>query len=86
LVRRIDFRTAGNPKEVLNQLFANLGTGSFMGPISSHLEGQLATLKNWAHDEDPRIRSWAEAAITYAEKGVKRQKLLEEEGNSSRLA
>jgi len=50
-----------------------------MGPMSSHLEGQLATLRQWAQDEDPRIRSWAEAAIAYAEKGVKRQKLLEEE-------
>jgi hypothetical protein len=77
---RLLVKIASNPKEVLNQLFANTGTGSFVGLISSHLEGQLATLRNWAQDEDPRIRSWAEAAIVYAEKGVKRQKLLEEEG------
>jgi hypothetical protein len=77
---RLLVKRARNPKEVLNQLFANLGTGSFVGRISSHLEGQLATLRNWAKDEDPRIRSWAETAIANAEKGVKRQKLLEEEG------
>jgi hypothetical protein len=73
-------KRAPNPKEVLDQLFANLGTGSFAGPMSSHLEGQLATLRSWAQDDDPKIRSWAEAAIAYVEKGVKRQKLLEEEG------
>jgi len=78
---RLLVKKASNPKEVLNQLFANVGTGSFVGPISSHLEGQLATLKNWAQDENPTIRSWAEEAITYAEKGVKRQRVLEEEGN-----
>jgi len=78
---RLLVKRAPNPKEVLDQLFANLGTGSFVGPISSHLEGQLATLKKWAQDEEPRIRSWAEAGIAYAEKGVKRQRLLEEEGN-----
>jgi hypothetical protein len=77
---RLLLKIAPNPTEVLNQLFANMGTGSFVGPISSHLEGQLATLKNWAQDEDPRSRSWAEATIAYAETGVKRQKLLEEEG------
>jgi hypothetical protein len=77
---RLLVKKASNPKEVLDQLFANLATGSFVGPISLHLEGQLAILRNWAKDEDPRIRSWAEAAIAHAEKGVKRQKLLEEEG------
>jgi DNA-binding Lrp family transcriptional regulator len=77
---RLLVKTATNPREILNQLFANLQTGGFMGPVSSHLEAQLATLKNWARDKDPTIRSWAEAAIAYAEKGVKRQKLLEEEG------
>ena len=76
---RLLVKRTTNPKEVLDQLFANLGTGSFMGPMSSHLEGQLAILRNWAQDEDPRIRSWSEAAISYAEKGVKRQRLLEEE-------
>jgi hypothetical protein len=77
---RLLVKRATNPKEVLDQLFANLGTGSFMGPMSFHLEGQLATLRNWARDEDAKIRSWAEAAIAYAEKAVKRQRLLEEEG------
>lgn len=81
---RLLVKRAVNPEEVLTQLFANLGTGSFVGPISSHLEEQLAILRNWAQDEDPRIRSWAEAAIAYAEKGVKRQRLLEEEGSSRR--
>jgi hypothetical protein len=78
---RLLVKKASNPKEVLEQLFANVGTGSFVGSISSHLEGQLATLRNWAQDEDTRISSWAEAAIAYAERGVKRQKLLEEEGH-----
>ena len=79
-VARLLVRKADNPKEVLSQLFANLASGTFVGPISSHLEGQLSILKSWAQDEEPRIRSWAEATITSAEKGVKHQKLLEEEG------
>jgi hypothetical protein len=77
---RLLVRKADNPKDVFNQLLANLGTGAFVGPISAHLEGQLSTLRRWAQDEEPRIRSFAEAAIAYAERGVKRQKLLEEEG------
>jgi hypothetical protein len=77
---RLLVKKASNPKEVLDQLFANLGTGTFVGLISSHLEGQLKILRNWAKDEEPRIRSYAETAIAYAEKGVKRQKFLEEEG------
>jgi len=79
-VARLLVRQADNPKEVFNQLLANLGTGAFVGPMSSHLEGQLSTLKSWAQDEEPRIRSYAEAAIVYAEKSVKHQQLLEEEG------
>ena len=77
---RLLVKNATNPKEVLNQLFANLETGSFVGPMSSHLERQLAILRSWAQEADPKIRSWAESAIASAEKGVKRQRLLEEEG------
>jgi hypothetical protein len=71
---------APNPGEVLDQLLGNLQSGSFVGPMSSHLEGHLATLRSWAKDEDPRIRAWAQKAISYAVKGVERQKILEEEG------
>lgn len=71
---------APDPAEVLNRIFANLQSGSFIGPLSSHLEGQLVTLQNWAKDDDPIIRMWAEKAITYAQKSVKHQKLIEEEG------
>jgi len=71
---------APKPAEVLDQLLANLQSGSFVGPMSSHMEGHLARLQNWANDDDPRIRMWAEKAIAYARKDVKRQKLLEEEG------
>jgi hypothetical protein len=70
---------APNSAEILDQLLGNLQSGSFVGPTSSHLEGHLATLRRWAKDEDPRIRAWAEKAIAYAMKGLKRQKLLEEE-------
>jgi len=76
---RLLVKSADKPKEVLDQLFANLMTGTFVGHVSSRLEGQLAILKKWAQDEEPVIRAWAQAAILYAEKGLKRQKLLEEE-------
>jgi hypothetical protein len=76
---RLLVKEAENPKEVLNQFFANLTTGTFVGPMSSHMRDQLSTLKKWALDPEPIIKAWAEGAITSLEKGLKRQALLEEE-------
>jgi hypothetical protein len=72
-------REAPNPKEVLNQIAANLGSCAFTGLISSHMEREVEVLRAWAKDPEPKFRAWARAALTYAEKGVRRQKLLEEE-------
>jgi hypothetical protein len=77
---RLLVKKSREPKEVLDRLLAGLQTGIFVGPMSSHLEGQLETLRNWAKDDDPRIRAWAEKTIAHAAKSVKRQKLIEEEG------
>ena len=76
---RLLVKEAEKPDEIMSQLFASVGTGVFTGPISTHMEGQLRTLKGWAQDEEPRIRSWAKKALLYVEKSVQRQKLLEEE-------
>jgi hypothetical protein len=76
---RLLVREANNHKEVMGQLGANLGAGAIMGPISSHMEGNLTILKKWAQDEEPRIRSWAESAILHAQARIRRQRRLEEE-------
>lgn len=76
---RILIREAPDPKELLAQLAADLGSGAFTGPISGHMERQLETLRAWAEDPEPRIRSWAQAALSSAEKAINRQKLFEEE-------
>lgn len=73
-------KEAPNPKEVLARIFASLYSGgAFAGPISGFMERRLETLKKLAKDKEPRIRDWAKAEIRYSEKGLKRQKLLEEE-------
>jgi hypothetical protein len=68
-----------NPDQVLNRLFASLSNGVFTGPMSTHMEQQLGTLKLLAEDEEPRIRDWAQSALTRVETAVQRQKLVEDE-------
>jgi hypothetical protein len=43
------------------------------------MERQLEPLRKLTTDKEPRIREWAKAQLRQSEKGVKRQKFLEEE-------
>lgn len=67
----------GNP-QIFGVFGANLQTGSFWGPISANLENQLAVVRQWEADSDPRIKDWAHDLADWLEKRIKEQKLIEE--------
>jgi hypothetical protein len=77
---RLLVREAPNKKEVLARLFASLYSGgAFAGPISGFMERQLEIVRTLSRDKEPLIRDWAKAQLRLSEKGLKRQKLIEEE-------
>jgi hypothetical protein len=76
---RMLIREASNPDEVLALIFSSLHSGVFAGPLSGHMERNLATLQMLVKDPEPRIRAWAKAQMLADQKRIKRQKLIEEE-------
>jgi len=73
-------------RELLNSVLASLGTGSWSGPYSERLKRQRDVLQNWANEEDPWIRKWAQDAVRRTERAIERQlKIEEEEGLSEVL-
>jgi hypothetical protein len=64
--------------KILSVFAGNLQTGTFVGPISGHLEGVLATVRRWEQEPDLRVKEWAQRFASNIEKEIKEQKLNEE--------
>jgi hypothetical protein len=70
--------TFPNNDKIFSVFAGNLQTGTFVGPISGHLEGVLGTVRQWEKDQDPHIRDWARRLASRIAKEVAEQKLIEE--------
>jgi hypothetical protein len=64
--------------KILSVFAGNFQTGTFVGPISGHLEGVLATVRKWEQEPDLRVKEWAQRFASSIEKEIKEQKLNEE--------
>jgi hypothetical protein len=65
--------------DVRNQIVANLGSGTWVGPFSGYIDQELNTVRGWAQDADQAIRSWANEVAKRLKKQLEKQKVIEEE-------
>lgn len=65
--------------DVLRDFAANLETGSWVGPISSHYEALLQTVDQFRSDPNERVRNWAGRLAEGLKKRIEESKIMEEE-------
>ncbi len=66
-------------KDLRSVIFGNFLSGSFSGPMSNHIKGQLKEIEEWKKDESLVIKKFAQEIIDYLDKQLQREVAMEEE-------